>query len=240
MVSVTLQNSTAYGNEYEITGYHIARYEIQDYALGAGYYIDGWGFEPRYSTEGNTIGYLYVPYLAYGPRYNSRRSSLQLGKTAAATAALNMPQGYIPGRAVWDKLTPAEKEFVIRKTDVAIAFNNEKNNAVFETERRFPATDLEQKDDGNYANAYLHALWSTYMAWAQGAALAEEFGNAHEAYTATGREALFRDMDLHNNAVGRQIAVDNPGAGREQLTNLVTQALNEGRLRIICPPTCRE
>ncbi len=73
------------------------------------------------------------------------------------------------------------------------------------------------------------------MAAREGTALAKEFGDAHEAYTATGREARFREMDLHTNGVGRTIQANNPNADRWQLADLVMQALNNNQLVVICP-----
>lgn len=40
-------------------------------------------------------------------------------------------------------------------------------------------------------------------------------------------------MDLHNNEVGRRIAAENPDASREELRNLVEQAVRDGEMVVV-------
>ena len=42
-------------------------------------------------------------------------------------------------------------------------------------------------------------------------------------------------MDLYNNQIGRQIAVNNPDASPEQLADLVEQAVNNGDTVVVAP-----
>ncbi|MGH4016921.1 MAG: DUF6973 domain-containing protein [Pseudonocardiaceae bacterium] len=40
-------------------------------------------------------------------------------------------------------------------------------------------------------------------------------------------------MDLHNNEVGRRIALENPDAGEEELRELVGQAVRDGEMVVV-------
>ncbi len=133
-IYASTQVNAVYDHEYETTAVHHVRYQIQDIDDE---YIDGWGVEPVYGSEGETIGLEYVPYYGNGPRYNSISSQLRLGKSASATVALNMPFGYTPGRSEWDRLKPAEKRFVLNNLLVAIAFHAEREWADAQVRDRF-------------------------------------------------------------------------------------------------------
>lgn len=90
--------------------------------------------------------------------------------------------------------------------------------------------------DGQFANdghqdAVRHALWNATMTSQFGADWTEAYGTAHEMIE--GNPAAREAMDLYNNGVGRQIAIDNPNAGRGELEELVTQALDDGKLLVI-------
>ena len=69
-----------------------------------------------------------------------------------------------------------------------------------ETEKRFGKNSEESEND-----AFRHALWSALMTLDIGAKKTEEFTTNHEIpiYQNKGRE-----MDLHNNRIGRQIAIE--------------------------------
>ncbi len=62
-----------------------------------------------------------------------------------------------------------------------------------------------QKDPSVPEDAYRHILWSYLLAQAFDAEFAEEVGNAHESGN-TGNTEAEREMDLHNNAIGRKYA----------------------------------
>lgn len=235
-VSVGLEANATYGQAYTARGIHtlLARY-ISDYDLSTTrkYYDAYYYFRivDCCGPEGSSI-WGYTRFGGLGPAYDSTYRNLRLGTTWGATAALVMPQDYGPGYEAWKNLTPAEKKFVIWATEAAIDFYYQAQEALQESQTRFP--DSLQNGRGD---AFRHAYWSAMMAQSRGANLAEQYGNAHEDFP--GNRTPVRNMDLHNNGVGRQIGVDNPGASRAQLANLVVQSLNEGRLRFICPPDCR-
>jgi hypothetical protein len=85
-------------------------------------------------------------------------------------------------------------------------------------------------EDG-HGDAVRHATWNAVMTQEMGFEFAQTFANAHEGLP--GNPADKEAMDLYNNEVGRQIALENPGATHEELADLVMEALNEGRLIVI-------
>ena len=92
--------------------------------------------------------------------------------------------------------------------------------------------ERRSRNDG-HRDAYRHALWNAVMTSDYGPEWTKKFATAHEAAPANlpMREA----MDLYNNEVGRDIAVKNPGASKEQLAALVKQAADNGELVVIDP-----
>ncbi len=86
---------------------------------------------------------------------------------------------------------------------------------------------------GGEADAFRHAYWNAIMTRRTDAEFAEAFATAHE----TGSDTPEADqaMDLHNNAVGRRIAVAHPDATDEELFDLVMQAYRNGEL-MLSPP----
>ena len=89
---------------------------------------------------------------------------------------------------------------------------------------------------GKFANdghqdAVRHALWNAVMTKEFGADGTEAYGTAHEMslINPAAREA----MDLHNNRVGRQIALAHPDATREEIEGHVLEALRNGELLVI-------
>ncbi|WP_277207921.1 DUF6973 domain-containing protein [Isoptericola croceus] len=102
-----------------------------------------------------------------------------------------------------------------------LAFDEADNR--FETENR--------NDDHN--DAFRHAYWSALMADEFGVEWSHDFGTAHEQIP--GNNAAREAMDLYNNEVGRQIADANPGASRQELADLVEQAVHDGEMVVVGP-----
>ncbi|MDO5621583.1 MAG: LysM peptidoglycan-binding domain-containing protein [Paracoccus sp. (in: a-proteobacteria)] len=94
----------------------------------------------------------------------------------------------------------------------------------------FAGSSAEWQNDG-HVDAYRHALWNARMTQAFGAEWAANYATAHEMIN--GNPAQREAMDLYNNEVGRQIALDNPNASDAELSRLVKQALDDGRLVVI-------
>ena len=82
-----------------------------------------------------------------------------------------------------------------------------------------------------HQDAFRHTYWNARLTQEFGAEWAEQFTTAHEgvADTPSAEEA----MDLYNNEVGRQIAIDNPDASPEEIAGLVQQAADNGELLVI-------
>lgn len=85
----------------------------------------------------------------------------------------------------------------------------------------------------NHNDAFRHAYWNALMADEYGTEWAHDYGTAHERIP--GNSSAREAMDLYNNEVGRQIADENPGAGREELAGLVEQAVKDGRMVVVAP-----
>ena len=227
------------GSEYTLAGTHRARMSIQDPALNY-HYVDYYyfGYNLEMGSEGRNA-WRWVMFVGPGPPKNRLSSMLTIAGTIDANIALDMPQGY--SKADWDNLTDDEKKFVIEHTDWAISFMRQADQAKQETRNRFSDTR-----DGTQANAFLHAYWNALMgqltSYSNQTDLAVQYANAHENYPRNVYDTFgdrFRDADLYNNNVGRQIGINNPAATSQDLANLAMQALNSGQLHYICPPTCK-
>ncbi|MDX8054348.1 hypothetical protein SK571_33680 [Lentzea sp. BCCO 10_0798] len=83
----------------------------------------------------------------------------------------------------------------------------------------------------NKADAFRHAYASALLAHHISPEFSERFTTAHEQ--SGGNSATAHAMDLHNNAVGREIAINSPHATTEQLATLVRSAVMNGELAVI-------
>jgi hypothetical protein len=108
---------------------------------------------------------------------------------------------------VWDHLTPVEKDFAKRHPVIAMEFYHMSILAKDETQRRWANEAF--RDVNGPENAFQHAFWNALMAWGRGESLAKEEADAHEDFP--NNPPRERDMDLHNNAIGRPI-----GSGTSQ------------------------
>jgi hypothetical protein len=59
----------------------------------------------------------------------------------------------------------------------------------------------------------------------------QEYSTAHERNPDSHPTPVA--MDLHNNEVGRRIALENPDASREELRDLVEQAVRDGEMVVV-------
>jgi hypothetical protein len=85
-------------------------------------------------------------------------------------------------------------------------------------------------NDG-HTDAFRHAYWNARLTSEFGAEWTTQFATAHEGNNPgnSTREA----MDLYNNQIGRQIAINNPNASPAELADLVKKALDNGVLVVI-------
>jgi hypothetical protein len=94
----------------------------------------------------------------------------------------------------------------------------------------YPGNSSDEQNDG-HQDAFRHAYWNALMVREFGPRFAENFASAHEG--APGNPADREAMDLFNNEVGRNIAVDNPHADAQQLATLVREAVDRGDMVVI-------
>lgn len=126
---------------------------------------------------------------------------------------------------VYQHLTPAEKKFVREHPGTAITLYQDAVTASTEARRRYPHELHNGRGD-----AFRHTYWSALMTKHVGESLARKYGYAHEAEAPQDQPRNEREMDQHNNAVGRSIGVENPTASDNVLADAVEQALDSGRL----------
>lgn len=127
----------------------------------------------------------------------------------------------------WTNLTSKEKWLVVTMPWQAYYVNKARNLAWSETQRRFGYNGRNDRSD-----AFRHAYWNSLMTKYIGAYWAEKWATAHE-YGRAATDPAGTSMDLHNNAVGRDIGRYNSWASETELSRLVMDALNRGRLRTL-------
>lgn len=131
---------------------------------------------------------------------------------------------------IWSSLTDSEKKLLIRYPLAALKVNNARNVATSKTQKFFGYNGL-----GDRSDAFRHTIWNAKMVTLIGVEKAELFATAHEDKDTTGYESDgfskvdHRNMDLHNNIIGRNIGQYNLTATDEQLAQIVfTELTNEG------------
>ena len=123
---------------------------------------------------------------------------------------------------IWNVLTDSEKKLCIRYPFDALKVNTAKNIATSKTEAKFGFNGL-----GDRSDAFRHGIWNAEMTILIGKEKAELFATAHEDKDVTGNESdgypktAHRDMDLHNNEVGRRIGADNSHASEEDMAEII-------------------
>ena len=95
-----------------------------------------------------------------------------------------------------------------------------------QTEAKFGTNGL-----GNRSDAFRHGIWNAEMTVLIGKERAELFATAHEDKDVTGTESdgypktAHRDMDLHNNEVGREIGEKNKEASESEMADIIYQEI---------------
>ncbi|CAL9574712.1 hypothetical protein SUDANB95_04869 [Actinosynnema sp. ALI-1.44] len=82
------------------------------------------------------------------------------------------------------------------------------------------------------SDAFRHAYWNAMLTRVFGEEWTAKYTTAHERKPGANSQ-LAETMDLHNNYIGRRIAVENPHASEDELVKLVDQAVRGGRLVMI-------
>lgn len=125
---------------------------------------------------------------------------------------------------IWNALTESEKKLCIRYPFDALKVNTAKDIATTQTEAKFGTNGL-----GDRSDAFRHGIWNAEMTILIGKEKAELFATAHEDKDVTGNESdgyskvEHRDMDLHNNEVGRAIGEKNSSASEDEIADIIYQ-----------------
>ena len=128
---------------------------------------------------------------------------------------------------IWNSLTDSEKKLCIRYPFDALKVNKAKNIATDQTVKKFGENGL-----GNRSDAFRHGIWNAEMAILIGKERAELFATAHEDKDVSGNEAdgfpkaAHKEMDLHNNEVGRNIVAKHSSASEDELADIIYQDIN--------------
>jgi thymidylate synthase ThyX len=149
----------------------------------------------------------------------------------------------------FNRLSDAEKRFLSTNLHLARPFSDAADKADA-LSARYAGAQLKGKDQNIYgdnaANALRHATWNALMVkrahdnpvgggnLEAAAKKAYEFATAHEDNPKNTIE-INKKMDLHNNSVGRNVALqvlrENPKASDEELFQAVAAAFKQGKLR---------
>ena len=127
----------------------------------------------------------------------------------------------------WNILTDAEKKLCIRYPFDALKVNSARNIAISQTETKYGYNGLGDKSD-----AFRHGIWNAEMTVLIGKEKAELFATAHEDKDVTGNESdgysksAHREMDLHNNEIGRSIGENNKNASEDEMADIIFEAVN--------------
>ncbi|WP_433713646.1 DUF6973 domain-containing protein [Nocardia sp. CA-084685] len=102
---------------------------------------------------------------------------------------------------------------------------------------QFPGFDVVTQErvlsDG-HGDAFRHAYWNARMTQEFGEDWTQTYTTAHEK---TGGNPPAREaMDLYNNRLGREIAIDNPGASPEHLRTKISEAIQDGHAVVLKTP----
>lgn len=127
-------------------------------------------------------------------------------------------------------LTECEKALVKQYPFCALEMNINKNTARNMTIARFGVNGRNECSD-----AFRHALFNGLNTRSCGSNVANLFGVAHECETPASQVSE-REMDLFNNAVGRNIVNSNPGIGLIDLMDNICNEIALGNLKILSDP----
>ena len=123
-----------------------------------------------------------------------------------------------------------DAEKALAKKDYIAAY--QVNQAKQTTEEYIDKTYGKENDiDGTQVNAYRHAMWNAIMTDMIGEKKAKKFADAHEQFPNNPIEHM--EMDLHNNELGRRIAIEYAGQGYDVFSQKIQEAINNGEAKVI-------
>lgn len=123
---------------------------------------------------------------------------------------------------IWNALTNSEKKLCICYPFDALKVNTARNIATSQTEKKFGYSGL-----GDRSDAFRHGIWNAEMTILIGKEKAELFATAHEDKDTTGNESdgfskeAHKQMDLHNNGVGRNIGSSNANLSEDEMADVI-------------------
>lgn len=126
----------------------------------------------------------------------------------------------------WNALTDSEKVLCVKYPLAALKVNEARNIASEQTVRKFGYSGL-----GDRSDAFRHGMWNAEMTILIGAEKAELFATAHEDKDTTGNESdgyskeAHKNMDLNNNAVGREIGQNNSNLSEDELADYIYELI---------------
>jgi hypothetical protein len=84
---------------------------------------------------------------------------------------------------------------------------------------------------GNISDAYRHTLFSALNTRSTGEKFAQKMSDSHEYSSNKGDMDIY--MDIHNNDVGREIALQNQKAKKEELSVIIQDRIKRGDMLIM-------
>ena len=129
-----------------------------------------------------------------------------------------------------DKSGANDAEKALAKKDYIAAYQVNKAKTI--TEDYIDKTYGRENDcDATQVNAYRHAMWNAVMTDRIGEKKAKKFADAHEQFPNNPVEHM--EMDLHNNELGRRIALEYAGQGYDVFSQKIQEAINNGEAKVI-------
>jgi RHS repeat-associated protein len=126
----------------------------------------------------------------------------------------------------YKKLNDAEKDVFWQHPFSAFNVRNAHDKAFEEAWKKYPHIPNHHN---NEPDAFRHAIWNCLMARDIGKEKAKKWADAHEE--APGQPCGDKKMDLHNNAVGRNLGSD-PKNAKKSCVGLVSDAIKQGELQL--------
>jgi hypothetical protein len=117
------------------------------------------------------------------------------------------------------KLTREERKVVFLNPIDAYKAMSTVDPAVAAAQQTFPCDEDVKYADGK-ADALRHSFWNALMVSSTNEDFAEKFATAHESEST---DANAKAMDLHNNSVGRAIALKYPTATADELREIISE-----------------
>lgn len=142
------------------------------------------------------------------------------------------------------QLSPPMRAWTLRHLGVARRVQAVSSRALALTDSMRGSPDLDGDLNGGSLDAFRHGVWMALLVQEIRPRKAERLGQAYERGNAwqfrhgrledgSQQDAVATQMDLHNNAMGRQIGSKTADPTEQQLVWEVCQAIAEGKMRII-------